>query len=214
MRGRLHAPPGRARDKADCTAHVLDGEAGGGGDDALAVPTDGVSLSALREFVAAHAGCTLPPAAEEVRAWEVQPHDGGGHCDAPPPAPLLFEALTTAQVVARVVKPATAATGGSYAELLRARATLRRDADAAGKEAEGEPDVAPATWFVSHAWQYNFSEFVHTVLRRFHGGGTQRVYVWLGASPCPGRKSLERAPRRVRRPSEPRARARAQTCLW
>ena len=71
------------------------------------VPREGLSLAALRAFADEHAGTThrLHPDAE----------------------PLPFEQLTTAQVCAAVVKPATLAHGAdgadcTYAELLQARA--------------------------------------------------------------------------------------------
>ena len=71
------------------------------------VPREGLSLAALRAFAEAHAGTT--------------------HVLHPGAQPLPFEQLTTAQVCAAVVKPATLARGPhgagcTYAELLLAQA--------------------------------------------------------------------------------------------
>ena len=71
------------------------------------VPREGLSLAALRAFADAHAGTT--------------------HAVHPDAQPLPFEQLTTAQVCAAVVKPATLAGGPhgascTYAELLQAQA--------------------------------------------------------------------------------------------
>ena len=68
------------------------------------IPREGLSLAALRAFANKHAGTTHRP-----------------HPDA---EPLPFEQLTTAQVCAAVVKPATLVDGAgcTYAELLQARA--------------------------------------------------------------------------------------------
>ena len=71
------------------------------------VPREGLSLAALQRFAAAHAGTT--------------------HALHPGAQPLPFEQLTTAQVCAAVVKPATLAGGPhgascTYAELLQAQA--------------------------------------------------------------------------------------------
>jgi hypothetical protein len=79
------------------------------------VPSEGLSLAALRAFADAHAG----------REYTLQT-DGG-------PVTLPFQQLTTAQVVQAVVQPATAkgAAGGgdcTYAELLLAQARGRRQA--------------------------------------------------------------------------------------
>ncbi len=74
------------------------------------LPQVGVSLAAVRAFVAEHAGLIFEPAPEERSVPGVQP--------------LPFEALSTEQVVWRVVKPFTAATGVSYAEQLQQ--TVRR----------------------------------------------------------------------------------------
>ena len=67
------------------------------------IPCEGLSLAALRAFADKHAGTThrLPAEAEA----------------------LPFEQLTTAQVCAAVIKPATLdGAGCTYAELLQARA--------------------------------------------------------------------------------------------
>lgn len=74
------------------------------------LPQVGVSLAAVRAFVTEHAGRVFQPAPEER--------------SEPGAQPLPFEALSTEQVVWRVVKPATAATGVSYAEQLQR--TVRR----------------------------------------------------------------------------------------
>ena len=69
------------------------------------VPCEGLSLAALRAFADAHA-CTT-------------------HTTHPGAEPLPFEQLTTAQVCAAVVKPATLKADGTactYAELLLAQA--------------------------------------------------------------------------------------------
>jgi hypothetical protein len=76
------------------------------------VPSEGLSLAALRDFVDAHAG----------REFTLQTEDG--------PVTLPFKQLTTAQVVQMVVQPATekGADGGgecTYAELLLAQARGR-----------------------------------------------------------------------------------------
>jgi hypothetical protein len=83
-----------------------------------AVPSVGLSLAAIRAFAAAHAGEELEPAAAEAAQAAA---DG-----SPTPVAQRFEALTTAQVVHRVIKPATAHTQGSYAELLLQQARRRR----------------------------------------------------------------------------------------
>ena len=77
------------------------------------MPREGLSLAALRAFAAAHAG----------QSFSVRASDG----TAAPPVSKLFEALTTAEVVEAVVKPATlrAGPGGddcTYVELLLAQA--------------------------------------------------------------------------------------------
>ena len=69
------------------------------------VPHEGVSLAALRSFAAEHAG----------RSFAVPV--GGGGPDASTTT-LPFEALTTTQVVAAVIKPATQAAACAYAALL------------------------------------------------------------------------------------------------
>ena len=68
------------------------------------VPSEGLSLAALRAFAAAHAGTT--------------------HVLSPDAEPVPFEQLTTAQVCDTVIKPATLVDGVSctYAELLQAQA--------------------------------------------------------------------------------------------
>ena len=114
------------------------------------VPRHGLSLAALRAFMSEHAGCTFSPAADEVVSEGV---------------PLPFEALTTAQVVQRVIKPVTVHTGGSYAELL-----LQKSADS--------NLVAPANVFISHAWQYPFADLIAVVLSHL-AEEESTAYVWL-----------------------------------
>jgi hypothetical protein len=70
-------------------------------------PLVGLSLAAVRAFVAAHAGRIFEPAEAELASG-----DDSALCALP------FEELTSAQVALRVVKPATAHTLGSYAEML------------------------------------------------------------------------------------------------
>jgi hypothetical protein len=86
------------------------------------VPSEGLSLAALRAFADAHAG----------REYTLQSDVG--------PVTLPFEQLTTAQVVQAVVQPATAkgAAGGAectYAELLLAQARGRSGTAAVGPAA-------------------------------------------------------------------------------
>ena len=94
------------------------------------VPREGLSLSALFTFAEQHAG----------RAYTLQPVSSSGA--AAPSVTLRFEQLTTAQVCAAVVMPATHAggVGGThctYAELLLAQVrvggrALRRKGAAEG----------------------------------------------------------------------------------
>ena len=66
-------------------------------------------------------------------------------------------ALTTGQVVERVVKPATAATRCRYVELL------------------DEGDVGEADLFCSHTWQASFADLVAAIAHV----ATDDMYVWL-----------------------------------
>jgi hypothetical protein len=106
------------------------------------VPQLGVSLAAVRAFAAAHAGRSFSPAREE-----------GADARA-----LPFEELSTAQVVLRVVKPATADARCSYAELLLTQGA---------RDAAGLPHVGAATVFVSHAWAYSFADLLAALESRF-----------------------------------------------
>jgi hypothetical protein len=127
-----------------------------------AVPLEGISPAALRAFCAAHAGAVLQPTAAEV--------DAAAAAGEAAPTALPFEALTTAQVVQRVIKPATLHTQGSYAKLLLQRA-------APGAAA---PPVARATVFLSHAWAYPFRDLTAAVFARFEGA-EDGVFLWNGA---------------------------------
>ena len=131
-----------------------------------AVPLCGISVASLRAFAAAHAGRDLRPSLQEHE--EAERSLGA----VPRPVPQRFEELTTAQVVERVIKPATEAARCSYVDLLRAQ----RPTDDAG-----HPAVAPATVFVSHAWSYAFGSLLQALLARF-AHDTQPVYLWNGAS--------------------------------
>ena len=145
------------------------------------VPREGLSLAALRAFADAHAGTTyeLSPGAES----------------------LPFEQLTTAQVCAAVVKPATLVDGAgcTYAELLLAQARahgmilLLRLTPGCGSVAvraltfstqgvcdvRGQPHVARATRFVSHAWAYPFADLL-AALQAHAEQDTQTEYFWIG----------------------------------
>jgi hypothetical protein len=86
------------------------------------------------------------------------------HADALPPD------ATTADVVARVVKPALSAAGdsGSYAALLWAGRC----------DARGAPFTAPATAFVSHAWGNSFAELCAALAHHLEPD-RDTAYVWL-----------------------------------
>jgi hypothetical protein len=165
----------------------------------LSVPRCGLSLRAIRAFAAAHAGTLCAPAADEDSSA----------------AALPFDELTTAQVVQRVIKPATAHTGGSYAELL-----LQQARDAAGgpcravlcmfvcgmytltshfsraslqdaRDEAGRPLVAAANVFVSHAWAYPFSDLVAALTARFeHDEHADALFLWNGATHARLRESI------------------------
>jgi hypothetical protein len=111
------------------------------------VPREGLSLAALAAFEAEHADST--------------------HAGVP------FAALTTADVVTHVVKPATAAHGEcTYAELLVQR----------GDSSAGRPHVAAANVFVSHAWAYSFRDLCAAL--RDHVANepaAEELYFWIGA---------------------------------
>ena len=146
------------------------------------VPREGLSLAALRAFAKAHAGTTHR---------------------LPDSEPLLFEQLTTAQVCAAIVKPATLVDGAgcTYAELLLAQARARGrvlllrlrpgcgrvavraltfSAQDACDDARGQPHVARATRFVSHAWAYPFADLLST-LEAHTEHDSETAYFWIGA---------------------------------
>ena len=93
-------------------------------------PTVGISPDGLRRFIADHGGA-----------------------DA-------LKGLCTAEVCERFVKPETAATGESYADLLASQPSTAAD-------------VGTATVFVSHAWSHMFLDIVDALLswdKRTRGG--------------------------------------------
>ena len=122
---------------------------------------DGLSLQALSAFAAAHAG-SAPLPTEQEAVWA----EAAG---AAPPAAVRFEQLTTAQVVLRVIKPATAAARCSYVEL-------------AGIG-------APATVFVSHAWAAPFADLLDALRAHCAAAPDDEppTVFWLGAPRRPRR---------------------------
>jgi hypothetical protein len=141
-------------------------------------PTQGLSLAGLQAFIDAHAGRTFAPSAGETRLWQEacakhaandnhaasHPHPG------PQPAPLPFEALTTAQVVERVIKPLTEASQSSYVQWL---------GDA--RDAHGHKLVDTATVFVSHAWLNPFRDLAAAIQGKLGGEevvDAHAVYLW------------------------------------
>jgi non-ribosomal peptide synthetase component F len=163
----------------------------GGGKAAVAypaVPREGLSLAALREFTAAHAGRSLSVSAgTDLSAASTT---------------LRFEQLTTAQVVEAIVKPATLRAldnGGrscSYAQLLlaqvrlvvwlrthcvRARAEVGCLCGVLCKQRKPDTHVGFATRFVSHAWSYPFVDLL-AALDVQPGGGPDDAYYWIGAA--------------------------------
>ena len=123
---------------------------------AVAVPTDGLSLAALRAFVAEHSaeGRTFAPAPGE-------PADAQS---------LPLSELTTTQVCYRIIKPATAERRCAYSTLLHGRT-----------DAAGQAYVRTATVFVSHAWSYRFLDLVDTLTASYPEGSDAGVYLWNGA---------------------------------
>jgi hypothetical protein len=75
------------------------------------VPRYGISTAGLRAFIKQHENVEFDPTTDELPEKKQ-----GGESDAP--RRLRFEELTTAQVVHRIIKPATVQHGCSYAELL------------------------------------------------------------------------------------------------
>ena len=122
----------------------------------LAVPTDGLSLAALRAFVAEHSA--------EGRTFAPAP------CEAADARSLPLSELTTTQVCDRIIKPATAERRCAYSTLLAGRS-----------DAAGRPLVAKATVFVSHAWSYRFLDLVDTIVAQYPEGADAGVYLWNGA---------------------------------
>jgi hypothetical protein len=130
------------------------------------VPREGLSIAALRAFAEQHNGAVCEPT-EAERAFAQRERK-------PAPTALPFAALSTAQVVSRVIKPATEHMQGSYAELLRGKA-----------DASGRPHVGLATVFVSHAWDNAFADLQDALMERF--GADEDVFLWNGACgawPC------------------------------
>lgn len=76
-------------------------------DDDAKLQQVGLSWPALCAFVKSFAGKEVAPSRDEPET------------DGEPPRPLPFEELSTEQVVWRIIRPATAQTGCSYAELLQ-----------------------------------------------------------------------------------------------
>ena len=118
---------------------------------------DGVSLAALRSFADAHRGkpYTVLVGEENAKAWETLP----------------FERLTTAQVCEVIIKKATAVDGAgcAYPEVLRAARDAR----------SGVPNVARATRFVSHAWNYVFTDLLAAL--EAHVSADDCEHYWIGA---------------------------------
>ena len=120
------------------------------------VPRVGISVAALRAFVAQHeTSCPPPTAWEQAFADEKK---------LPPPRIQPFAELTTGQVCARVVRPATKELRVSYAELL-------------GSAGGAAALVGTATVFVSHAWDTQFRCLYEALLDHF--GDDSRVFLWL-----------------------------------
>jgi hypothetical protein len=131
------------------------------------VPREGLSIAALRAFAEQHKGAVCEPT-EAERAFAQRERK-------PAPTALPFATLSTAQVVSRVIKPATKHKHCSYAELLRGKA-----------DASGRPHVGLATVFVSHAWDNAFADLQDALMERF--GADEDVFLWNGvgggAWPC------------------------------
>ena len=121
------------------------------------VPRVGISVEALRAFVAQHEASCPPPT-----AWE---RDFAHERKLPQPHAQPFAELTTGQVCARLVRPATKELRVSYAELL-------------GSAGGAAALVGPATVFVSHAWDTRFRCLCDALLDRFGGSGAA-VFLWL-----------------------------------
>jgi hypothetical protein len=150
------------------------------------IPRHGLSLAALRRFVAAHA---------TERLYDV-------HTDTGARVALPFEALTTAQVVEGVVKPATAHAGKGGAACTYAQLLLQAQEQEAQEQEPQDwpasdgtdavpraPLVAAATHFVSHAWAFPFADLVAALAARDAAGAdagadahAHTAYFWLGAS--------------------------------
>ncbi len=138
-------------------------------------PKLGLSLAGLCAFVSSNEGKTFDVSPEEQEEWRQAAVDIPSLTG---PSPALFEVLTTAQVVQRVIKPLTVSTQGSYVDMLQG--TDARDDD-------GRPLVAVATVFVSHAWKSNFMDLVAAITSKLGGKcDSKGVYLWNGASAFAG----------------------------
>ena len=187
-----------ARQESDATASTLASALAGfslASDADDGVLAQGLSLAALRAFCAEHA------AAE----FSVRNETG----DQTVATTLPFEALSTEQVVAAVIKPATAhagqdGAGASYAQLLAAQVRVhsaprggsllqplrlgcavhaRTRAPQDARDARGRPLVARATRFVSHAWRYPFADILAALdALAAADAGAEDAYFWLGAA--------------------------------
>jgi hypothetical protein len=83
----------------------------------------------------------------------------------------LDDRLSTREVVARIIKPATLGTGRSFAQLLGEAC-----------DTHGHPLVGQATIFISHAWDYPFSDLRDAIFSHFEGSADAHlVYLWNGA---------------------------------
>jgi hypothetical protein len=135
------------------------------------VPLLGISLAALHEFCAVHAGQLVPPAEGEA--------EDAARRGAPTPAPLPFDELTTGQVMYRLVKPVTASAACSYNEMLALGGALGPD---------GAPRVGRATLFVSHAWSGRFADLIDAVTAYYDAApgapDAAGAYVWQGERAC------------------------------
>ena len=160
-----------------------------------AVALVGISPEAVRAFVAENAGKLFEPSAEE-RASE-----GAAAREQ------RFEELSTAQVVSRVIKPATASSRCSYAQLLqsRVRACALHEAGAARAAAGALPKPLAtlpsarrtrATPLAGHTW--------NAPRCSCRTRGTTRSATWLrrwkrGSATPPRRATRASAARRLQR---------------
>jgi hypothetical protein len=133
-------------------------------------PKLGLSLAGLRAFVSFNEGKTFDASPEEQEEW----HQAAINTPSlTGPSLALFESLTTAQVVQRVIKPLTVSSQGSYVDMLQG-ADVRGD--------DGRPLVALANVFISHAWKSNFMDLVAAITSKLGGKcDSEEVYLWNGA---------------------------------